>query len=181
CNNDGVSNDERAELEFTIVPAFHQTRGFLVICAAAAGCLVWAAFRWRIRQVRSRLQLQFRERLAERTRIAQELHDALLQGFLSASMQLHVVAEHVPAESEDKPRLNRVLELMRNVIEEGRNAVKGLRSHTVGNQDDLEQALSRVREELNSKEAIDFRVIGEGQARPLDAVIRDDVYRIGRE
>jgi len=67
------------------------------------------------------------------------------------------------------------------VIEEGRNTVKGLRSPTAGDRDDLEQALSRVREELNAKEAIDFRVIGEGQARPLNAVIRDEVYRIGRE
>ncbi|TMB15268.1 MAG: hypothetical protein E6J65_21565 [Deltaproteobacteria bacterium] len=70
---------------------------------------------------------------------------------------------------------------MRSVIEEGRNAVKGLRSPTADNQDDLEQAFSRVREELNAKEGIDFRVIGEGQARPLDALIRDEVYRIGRE
>ena len=181
CNNDGVWNEEGAALEFTIVPAFHQTRAFFVLCAAAAGCLAWAAYRWRIRQVKTRLQLQFRERLVERTRIAQELHDTLLQGFLSASMQLHVVADNVPAESADKPRLNRVLELMRTVIEEGRNAVKGLRSPAAGNEADLEQALSRVREELNAKEAIDFRVIGQGQARPLDAVIRDEVYRIGRE
>ena len=180
CNNDGVWNEEGAALEFTIVPAFHQTRAFLLLCAVAAGCLAWASYRWRVRQVRSRLQLQFRERLAERTRIAQELHDTLLQGFLSASMQLHVAADHVPAESADKPRLNRVLELMRSVIEEGRNAVKGLRSPT-GNHDDLEEALSRVPEELNAKEGIDFRVIGEGEARPLDAVIRDEVYRIGRE
>src|SRR5439155_1684631 len=105
----------------------------------------------------------------------------LLQGFLSASMQLHVVADHVPDESADKPRLNRVLELMRRVIEEGRNAVKGLRSPAADNQNDLEQALSRVRDELNAKEGIDFRVIGEGQARPVDAAVRDEVYRIGRE
>jgi signal transduction histidine kinase len=179
-NNDGVWNEEGAALEFTIVPAFHQTRAFFLLCAAAAGCLVWAGYRWRIRQVRSRLQLQFRERLAERTRIAQELHDTLLQGFLSASMQLHVAVDHVPAETADKRRLNRVLELMRSVIEEGRNAVKGLRS-SPGCHDDLEEAFSRVGEELDAKEGIGFRVIGEGQARPLHAVIRDEVYRIGRE
>src|SRR5882672_3399738 len=179
-NNDGVWNEEGAALEFTIVPAFHQTRAFLLLCAAATGCLAWTGYRWRIRQVRSRLQLQFRERLAERTRIAQELHDTLLQGFLSASMQLHVAVGHVPAETADKRRLNRVLELMRSVIEEGRNAVKGLRS-SPGGHDDLEEAFSRVQEELDAKESIDFRVIGEGQVRPLHAMIRDEVYRIGRE
>src|SRR5207237_2155174 len=180
CNNDGVWNEEGAALQFAIDPACYQTRAFLLLCAVAAACLVGAGFRLRLRQVKSRLQLQFRERLAERTRIAQELHDTLLQGFLSASMQLHVVADQVP-ESAVKPRLNRVLELMRSVIEEGRNAVRGLRSPTAGNQDDLEQAFCRVREELDAKEGIDFRVIGEGQARPLDALIRDEVCRIGRE
>src|SRR5260370_11429145 len=178
---EGVWNEEGASLEFAILPAFYQTRTFLLLCAAAAACLVWAGFRWRLRQVRSRLLLQFQERLAERTRIAQELHDTLLQGFLSASMQLHVVADHVPDESLDKPRLKRVLELMRSVIEEGRNAVKGLRSPEADSQNDLEQALSRIRDELHAKEGIDFRVIGEGQSWPLDAVSRDEVYRIGRE
>ncbi len=177
-NDDGVWNEEGAALELTILPAFHQTRVFLLLCVAAVAVLVWAGFRLRIRQVRSWLQLQFRERLAERTRIAQELHDTLLQGFLSASMQLHVAVEHVPAESPDKPRLSRVLALMRDVIEEGRNAVRGLRSVT-GDRGDLEDAFSRIREEL--RDGIDFRVIGEGQACPLDGDIRDEVYRIGRE
>jgi signal transduction histidine kinase len=70
---------------------------------------------------------------------------------------------------------------MQRVIEEGRNAVRGLRSPAAANQGDLEEAFSRVPEELIPKQGIDFRVIGEGQARPLDAVIRDEVYWIGRE
>jgi signal transduction histidine kinase len=73
-----------------------------------------------------------------------------------------------------------VLELMGRVIEEGRNAVRGLRS-SEHDLDDLEQSFSRVRHELGMKDDVAFRVIGEGQARPLNPMIRDDVYRIGRE
>jgi signal transduction histidine kinase len=75
-----------------------------------------------------RLSLRFEERLQERTRIAGELHDTLLQGFLSASMQLDVAADLVPPDSPVKPRLNHILGLMTRVTAEGRKALQGLRS-----------------------------------------------------
>jgi signal transduction histidine kinase len=68
---------------------------------------------------------------------------------------------------------------MGRVIEEGRNAVRGLRS--AADDFDLEQSFSRVPQELGVGDGVAFRVIGEGQARPLNPMIRDDVYRIGRE
>ena len=85
-------------------------------CAALAG---WGAYRLRVFQVARQLNMRFEERLAERTRIAQELHDTLLQGFVSASMQLHVAADRLPDDSPAKPSLTRVLELM------GRSSTKG--------------------------------------------------------
>src|ERR1700758_2727654 len=72
------------------------------------------------------------ERLAERTRIAQDLHDTVLQGLVSAAMQLHVAVDQLPANSPAKIRLSRVLELMRHLMEEGRNAIRGLRSSNSG-------------------------------------------------
>jgi signal transduction histidine kinase len=137
-----------------------------------------------MRQLTSRLHLRFGERLAERTRIAQELHDTLLQGFLSASMQVHVATDSLPADSPAKPTLTRALQLMRQVIEEGRNAVRGLRSSDSLSLD-LEVAFSRVQQEVvphgSTQEIIGFRVIVEGQQKPLHPLLRDDVYRIGRE
>jgi len=180
CNNDGLWNQTGAAVRFTIVPAFPQTRSFLLLCIAAAGSLAWAGLTWRMRRMRSILRLQFEERLAERTRIAQQLHDTLLQDFVSASMHLHVAVGHMPEDSPDKAGLNRALELVRTVTEEGRRAVIGLRSSTRG-PDDLEQAFSRVREELDVRKGIEFRIIGEGQTRPLQAITRDEIYWIGRE
>jgi signal transduction histidine kinase len=138
----------------------------------------------RLRQLTKRLNLRFEERLGERTRIAQELHDTLLQGFLSASMQVHVAADGLPEDSHVKPILSRALQLMGQVIEEGRNAVRGLRSSQSGSLD-LEQAFSRVPQELvlqeQAGEQLTFRVIVEGEQRPLHPLLRDEVYRIGRE
>ncbi len=126
------------------------------------------------------MDLQFQERLEERTRIAQDLHDTLLQGVLSASMQLHVAVDGIPADAPEKPLLSRGLQLLAQVIEEGRNAVRGLRT-PASRADDLGQALLRIPQDLGLQELGGFRVIVEGLPRPLHPVMRDEVYRIGRE
>jgi signal transduction histidine kinase/ligand-binding sensor domain-containing protein len=183
CNNDGVWNEKGATLDFVILPAFYQTRAFLLLSLAVLALLARTAYRWRLRQVAARLDLQFQERLAERTRIAQDLHDTLLQGFLSASMQLHVVVDELPADTPEKPRLSRVLQMMGQVIEEGRNAVRGLRkpAQEISGMDDLAQSLANVPQELGLKETAGLRIIVEGEPRPLHPLIRDEVYRISRE
>jgi signal transduction histidine kinase/ligand-binding sensor domain-containing protein len=182
CNNDGVWSSDAATLAFSIRPAFYQTFGFLGVCVAAVAGLGWAGYRLRVRQVRATLDRRFEERLAERSRIARELHDTLLQGFISASMQLHVVLDQLPlpADSPHTQRLNRVLDLMGKVIEEGRNAVRGLRAPGKSS-DDLENAFSRIAEELDVDGSVRFRVVGQGHARPLSGPVREEVYRIGRE
>ena len=154
--------------------------GVVLACAGA----IMAFYRLRMHRLTRQLSLRFEERLAERTRIAQELHDTLLQGFLSASMQVHVAADSLPADSQAKPTLTRALQLMGQVIEEGRNAVRGLRS-SASLSLDLEIAFARVLQELvppgKAQEAIGFRIVVQGQQRPLHPLIRDDLYRIGRE
>lgn len=180
CNDDGVWNEKGASLDFTIVPTLTQTPAFLVLSVAVFLALAFGAYRWRVAEMRSRLDLRFRERLAERTRIAQDLHDTLLQGVLSASMQLRVAADQLPAESAARPRLDRVLELMDIVGAEGRNALQGLRARLT-DLDDLENVFSRIPHELNASEDIVYRVFGEGPPRSLLPVARDGIHRIGRE
>jgi PAS domain S-box-containing protein len=119
-------------------------------------------------------------RLEERTRIGQELHDTLLQSFLSASMQLSVTLDGVPPDSLVKPRLDRILQLMNQGIEEGRNALRGLRSSDPQTPD-LVTALSLIQQELSVPPEVDFRVMVNGQEQPLRPLMRREVYRIGRE
>jgi signal transduction histidine kinase/ligand-binding sensor domain-containing protein len=181
CNNDGVWNDAGASMDFGVSPAWFQTNWFLILCAAGIILLVSGFYRLRLQQVAAGINARFDERLAERTRIAQELHDTLLQGFLSASMQVHIAKDCVPPDSEAQSILTRALELMSQVIQEGRNAVRGLRlSHSVSL--DLEEAFARIQQELEPHSAkVKFRVITDGQKRPLHPLLRDEVYRIGRE
>lgn len=183
-NPDGVWSSNEAMVRFDVDPLFWQTWWFRA--GSILGCIlaVWAFYRHRVHQVTSQLNVRFDERLAERTRIAQELHDTLLQGFLSASMQVHVATDQLPQESPVKPTLTRALQLMRQVIEEGRNAVRGLRSSKTASLD-LEQSFAQIQQELmpqgQGHDEVGFRVIVEGRPRPLHPLLRDEVYRIGRE
>ena len=135
---------------------------------------------FRLRPTFGEMRARLEERLAERTRIAQDLHDTVLQGIFSAAMQLDVAVDQLPANSPAKLRLSRVLELMRHVMEDGRNAVRGLRSSNSGSEN-LGRAFSRIPQDLGIEVQIDFRVIVLGSARKLRPLIRDEVYHIGRE
>ncbi len=128
-----------------------------------------------------RLHLQFEERLSERTRIAQDLHDTLLQGVVSASMQLDVAADKLPANSPAKPQIDRIIELIGEVIEEGRNTVQGLRSSNNHSSINFEREFSQIKQNLDVQDQFDFRVIVEGSTRPLHPVISDEVFHICRE
>jgi signal transduction histidine kinase/ligand-binding sensor domain-containing protein len=179
-NSDGLWNGAEATMRFAVAPMIWQTAWFRFSALLLGLAGVWGIYRLRVLQVARRLNLRFEERLAERTRIAQELHDTLLQGFLSASMQLHVAAESLPQGSPAKASLEGVLVLMRRVIEEGRSALRGLRSAT-STPDDLAQAFAGIQQEFAVPGQAEYRVIVEGQPRALAPLIRDEVYRITRE
>jgi ligand-binding sensor domain-containing protein len=179
-NSAGVWNGVETNLAFEVEPALWQTWWFRLAGVAAAGSLIVFLYRLRLHTLTRQLNFRFEERLAERTRIAQELHDTLLQGALSASMQLNVANDRLESNSPAKPLITRVLELMGHVVEDGRHALHGLRLST-GDTEDLGQAFSRIPAELLAQDGADFRVVVEGSSRLLHPVIRDEVYRIGRE
>jgi signal transduction histidine kinase len=179
-NLDQNFNSAEASISFQIEPVYWQTWWFRSLAILVIACAVAGYVALRLRRLTAQMSVRFEERLAERTRIAQELHDTLLQGFLSASMQLHVAADTLPADSAAKPALGRILDLMRRVTDEGRNALHDLRASSSASLD-LEQAFSRIPQELAAGDEIVFRVMVQGRPRPLHPVIRDEVYRIGRE
>ncbi|MBC8166698.1 MAG: hypothetical protein H7Y20_12595, partial [Bryobacteraceae bacterium] len=179
-NRVGVWNSREASAEFEIEPAVWQALWFR--SAAGLGCLAIAfgLYRFRLHQLTQALNMRFEERLSERVRIAQDLHDTLIQGFLSASMQLHIAEKQLPEGSPGKPLVRRVVQLVRQVVDEGRDAVRGLRSSDSGQQD-LAEAFARVSDELGVQHNALVRVIVAGHPRPIHPIIRDDIYRIGRE
>src|SRR4029077_16605326 len=102
-NSQGVWNSFEVDLPVEIAPQYWQTSWFRIAAGMLGSLAVFLIYRLRMRTVAARMNMRFEERLAERTRIAQELHDTLLQGFLSASMQLHVADDRLPENSEAKP------------------------------------------------------------------------------
>jgi signal transduction histidine kinase len=132
------------------------------------------------RQLKTQTDVHLSECLFERSRIARELHDTLFQGFIAASMQLHVALEQIPDDSASKPLISGVLRLMRQAIEEGRTTIQGLRS---GSREvsSLEQAFAELQYELALQFAMRFRIFTEGKTRQLTERVRQETYWIGRE
>jgi len=118
-------------------------------------------------------------RLEERTRIARELHDTLLQTVQSACLHLAAALHDVASSSSVRPRLERILELMSQGIEEGRNTIEGLRSSD--SHADLIQSFSRVLQDVTPQPDLDFRVVVSGRQQPLRPAVSEEVHRIGRE
>jgi len=162
-------------------PVFWLRWWFLLLCVLASLSTLSAFYSYRVHQSARQLKLRFEERLAERTRIAQELHDTLLQGVIGASMQLDVALDRLPDDSSVKPSLAHVLEVMRQVIDKGGDALQRLSSSASSGSLDLEQAFSRIRQELGNDDQTALSVTVEGRRRLVHPIIRDEVYRIGRE
>jgi len=119
-------------------------------------------------------------RLEERTRIAQELHDTLLQSFNAATLKLWAAMAGLPSDSPLKPKIDPILDLMEHGIAEGRTAIQGLRSSDSGTTD-LVAALSGVRREFVVPPDMAFRLSVVGSQKPIQVPIGQELYRIGKE
>jgi len=162
------------------VPPWWKTGWFRLSCLVAVVLAGFALHRSRLQKLAHELDARSVERLTERTRIAQELYDTLLQGFLSASMQLHLAVDQLPEGSADRARLDQALAVMARATDEGRRVLHGLRC---GNSDAerLEGAFERLSQELASEAMGEYKVTVAGESRRLHPIIRDEVYRVGRE
>src|SRR6267142_6212355 len=131
----------------------------------------------------SRQELQrilFDERLAERKRMARDLHDTLLQTIQGSKL----VADDALDSSTDPIRMRRAIEqlsvCLAQAMQEGRSALNSLRTTTTQT-NDLAEALRRVTEDglIPSSMAVTFSVVGD--AREMHPIVRDEIYRIGYE
>jgi ligand-binding sensor domain-containing protein/signal transduction histidine kinase len=176
-NNDGVWNQQGAVFQFYLRPHFYQTYWFYAVLLLALALLVWQVYQFRVRRMRA----QFDAVLAERTRIAREIHDNLAQEMLGISVQLEVVARTMPPGAEvAKGHLDRVRMLVRHGIAEARRYVWDLRSQALENAD-LPTALSETARRLTADANIDAQVQVSGIFRPLPRAVENNLLRIGQE
>jgi hypothetical protein len=131
-NNDGVWNETGATIHFVIPPGFTQTKWFLALCIAAGAALMWLLFMARLRQAREKIRGRLEARLAERERIARDLHDTLLQGVQGLMYTVHAGAERLPQSDPTRAMLEQALARADGLISDGRDRVMGLRRDTSG-------------------------------------------------
>jgi len=185
CNSDGVWNESAAKLDFYVAPAYYQTNWFRALCGCIFLALLWTAYQWRVRQLQHDFDMTLETRIGERTRIARDLHDTLLQSFHGLLLRFQTVSVLLPGRPiEAKEKLDSAIEQAAGAITEGRDAVQGLRASTV-ERNDLSLAISTLGEELENDSSnhrpATFRVAVEGQARDLHPILRDEIYKIAAE
>lgn len=174
-----------ARLRIEILPAWYQTLWFRGVCVAAFLLLLWAVYLFRLEQLHQQFHAALDARVDERTRIARELHDTLLQSFNALLLRFQTAANLLPARPDEaKQRIENAIEQAADAITEGRDAVQELRGSGAGSIE-LGQAISNFGKELLSgcaaATAPELQVQVEGTSQPLNPIIRDEVYRIGTE
>jgi len=185
CNNSGAWNEEGDTADFSITAAYYQTLWFRLACAAAFLGLLWSLYQYRSHQVAQEFNRSLEARVAERTRIARELHDTLLQSFHGLLLRFQSASNLLPERpGEAKERLDGAIDQAAQAITEGRDAVQGLRVSTVET-NDLAVAITTLGNELaadatsGNSPVLNVRV--EGTPRNLHPILRDEVYRIAGE
>lgn len=177
-NDDGVWNEQGAALAFEVMPSLSQTWWFRTLCAVLLVAALWLLHRFRLRRVAARVRAQMGERLAERERIARELHDTVLQSVQGLVLKLGAAVQRL--RPDERQPLEDALRSASQVLGEGRDRVAGLRGASVG-QTGLARAIAEYGEPLAREGAVRFNVTTEGQPAMLDDAITDEIFAIVRE
>jgi len=180
CNNDGVWNEEGATLNFSVAPAWYQTNWLRFLSIFFGLFVAWSIYRLRLRQMAMSMSARFDERLAERTRMARELHDTFIQTVQGSKLVVDDALEKSGDPVLTHRALEQLSEWLARAIQEGRAALNSLRTSTT-QRNDLADALQRATENgvLPTPIAVTFSVVGD--ARDMHPVVRDEVFRIGFE
>jgi signal transduction histidine kinase/ligand-binding sensor domain-containing protein len=186
CNNDGVWNSDGATLNFNVAAAWYQTGWFRFAIAATLLLALWGIYQLRLLRLARQFNIRLEERVGERTRIARELHDTLLQNLHGLMLQFQAASnmfEKSPAEA--KQTLKNAIAGTEHAISESQDAIQDLRSVRTS-ESDLAESLAITGDELaNSRNASGslpaFNLIVEGERRNLSSAIQVEIFRIARE
>jgi signal transduction histidine kinase/streptogramin lyase len=181
----GPWSEPGARLRIEIFPAWYQTFWFRTICVAAFLLALWSIYMLRLKELERQFHAALEARVDERTRIARELHDTLLQSFNGLLLRFQAVSNLLPYRPDEaKGRIEGAIEQAAQAITEGRDAVHELRSGGL-NPIELGQAMSNFGKELLAGSALegslDLRIQIEGTPHMLNPIVRDEAYRIGAE
>jgi signal transduction histidine kinase/ligand-binding sensor domain-containing protein len=186
CNNDGVWNETGASLDFSILPAYYQTAWFRALCLAAFLLLLWLLYQYRLGQLQHQFNIGLEAQVNERTRIARELHDTLLQSFQGAAFQFQAARKLLLRNAGNAMHVvDEAIEAAEEGITEGRAAIRDLRPDPAG-QRNLPDLLKAAGQELSAALELNgqvpsYQVLVEGEQQDLSPMLQGEVYRISRE
>lgn len=184
-HGDGIWNPTGATWSFRILPAWYQTLWFKALVVLAIGGLGGAAValiqRRRHHRAQRALKDKYEATLTERARIAQELHDTLLQGFVGVTLHLKTAELALPEQPDVAAEtILRVQRIARDSLREARERVWDMRETELGG-NDLPAALETTARERTAGTGIEVAVLTSGQPRRLSRPVEDAAFRIGRE
>jgi len=187
CRNSTHLVADYTAVDFAIKYDFWESSWFRISCLGL--CLIMAVLFYRCRMFRLTHQLNFRfqERLAERTRIAQELHDTLLQSFQGLMLRFQIASETILADPvEAKEMLEQALNRADQALAESRKAIQGIRSVASAGRDladSLNAMMNGLVEEFccGKTPPLTTSVMTEGQPRTVNPWVAEEVCRIARE
>jgi signal transduction histidine kinase/ligand-binding sensor domain-containing protein len=145
-NLNGPWTEAAQPVVFSLAPHFYQTRWFIPLVVAGVAAAAWVASRLRVLQVKARLNAV----LAERSRIARELHDTLIQGFSGVTMQMQALSARLRPSAE-RGTLEEIIQDAGRCLREARRSVGGLRStpgEDEGPSNDLAAAVAQAARQL---------------------------------
>jgi signal transduction histidine kinase len=178
CNNDGVWNEQGADLSFSIATAWYQTILFKIFLYSAALFTGYSLYRLKIARQAALIKARFDERLEERTRLARDLHDTLLQTIQGSRL----VADELLTEPADSAQtqlaLKRLAAWLDRATQEGRAALESLR---ISKSHDLVALFRDAAEECHGNRSVESTVHLVGSCKDMHPFVKNEVYRIGYE
>ena len=182
---DGHWDETGASWSFRVLPAWYQTGSFrtlmVVLIGSLGGLVVWLVQRRRHLHSEAELKRQYEVTMAERARIAEDLHDTLLQGFAGVNLQLIAAELALPAQPEVAAEtIVRVQRLTEESLREARQRVWEMRD-AAASSGDLATTLETIARDRTANMPIEVAVTTSGSSRPLPRSLEDAAFRIGRE
>jgi ligand-binding sensor domain-containing protein/signal transduction histidine kinase len=169
-----------------VLPAWWNTWQFRTVWITSLILLTWLVYQFRVRQHQQEFNMLLEGRVEERTRIARDLHDTLLQSFQGLILVFQTARNLLPGQSDRAAEvLDEGLHDAAEAIVEGRNAIQNLRAKPSVDRD-LGSLFNAAGQELAQAPETEgsapiFRVVVEGARQPLAPLLQDEIYRIGRE
>jgi signal transduction histidine kinase len=179
-NNDGVWNKKGASVDFTISPAFYQMKWFEALCGLLCLAALIVLLYLRMLQLSARIRVRLEIRLAERERIARELHDTLLQGVQGLIWRFQAATDRIPPGEKARELLQQSIERADRLLTESRDRVRDLRASSNASLE-LSQALAAEGEHMVYGGSPRFTTSVDGTVHDLHPIVREEAFLIARE